>query len=88
LFGLLATYYLAELNRWIIKHHGLIHFFKRDFYPCFKKAWQAVFKELNIQSSWTKTGLNLFNPSIMLNKLRRPQSEQPSGAEELLPIKI
>ncbi|KAF2228322.1 hypothetical protein EV356DRAFT_554103 [Viridothelium virens] len=69
LFRLLATYYSAELNKWIIKHHGLIYFSKRDFYPCFKKAWQAAFKELNIQSSWTKTGLNPFNPFIVLNKL-------------------
>ncbi|KXL48709.1 hypothetical protein M433DRAFT_2806 [Acidomyces richmondensis BFW] len=44
---------------------------KKDFFKLFWLAWQKAFTEANIKSSWKKTGLVPWCPSVVLNKLRQ-----------------
>lgn len=49
---------------------GLSSVLKRDFLRMFNTAYKRGFIELNIASGWRKTGLQPFNPSIVLDKVK------------------
>jgi Skp family chaperone for outer membrane proteins len=41
------------------------------FWPMFKRAWEASFIPKNIESAWRKTGIWPFQPSVILNTIKR-----------------
>ena len=79
-FSPLATYYGQFLEAFTNDSEGLTRMSKKDFFKLFWLAWQKAFTEANIKSSWKKTGLVPWCPSVVLNKLR----QQPVRNEEHL----
>jgi hypothetical protein len=41
---------------------------KRDFYPMFIAAWEALFKPATILKAFEATGLSLFNLEVILKR--------------------
>ena len=78
LFSPLATYYSEELTNWMAKTAGLSTVTKRTFFELFWPAFQRAFVERNILSGWKETGLQPFNPDIVLNQVR--PDERPSSS--------
>jgi flagellar biosynthesis GTPase FlhF len=85
LYNPLSNYYSQELNNWIFKTQGLSSISKRDFFSLFWPAFQRSFNIKNILSGWEKTGLQPFNPAIVLDQIsnERPLSST-SGSSVLL----
>ena len=47
---------------------------KREFWPMFKIAFETAFIKQNIKSRFAKTGIWLYNPNIVLDKISCPES--------------
>ncbi|KAF2228327.1 DDE-domain-containing protein, partial [Viridothelium virens] len=69
LFSPLAIYYSQNLDNWIMRSQGLTHLQKSDFFMLFWPAFEKAFSPSNIESGWRKTGLQLFNPDIVLEQI-------------------
>ena len=79
LFSPLAHYYQELLNKWIHETQALSSMSKRRFWKLFWPAWQLAFTEKNIESGWKKTGLNPFDPNVVLHQIQNPtESSRPS----------
>ena len=52
---------------------------KKEFFKVFWQAWQQAFIEANIKSSWKKTGLVPWCPSIVLNQLQQQPTATTQG---------
>jgi hypothetical protein len=79
-FAPLAAYYSQSLEAFSNSSEGLTRMSQKDFFSVFWPAWQRVFTESNIKSSWKKTGLVPWCPSVVLDKLK----QQPSATEQRL----
>ena len=90
-FAPLATYYSQNLERFTVNSEGFTKLQKSDFFHLFFPAWQKVFMEKNVASSWREVGLFPFDPDVVLGQLggakraslrqsvvnRRPSSSPP-----------
>src|SRR4051794_25605790 len=76
-FSPLATAYTNELNSLMYKSLGMVSLSKRMFWSLFNSAWAASFTEANITSAFAATGIFLYNPSIVLNKIQKPLPKSP-----------
>jgi hypothetical protein len=72
LFKPLSTAYSAEISDFMERSQGLTSMSKRDFWPLFWRAWQAVFIEESILNSFKVTGLSPFNPEVILQRFTAP----------------
>jgi hypothetical protein len=45
---------------------------KRDFYPMFMAAWEALFKEETILKAFEVTGLLPLNSEVILKRFNQP----------------
>ena len=71
LFQPLATAYSNELNSLMHKGESFVIMTKRMFQPMFKRAQEASFIPKNIESAWRKTRIWPFQPSVILNTIKR-----------------
>jgi hypothetical protein len=62
----LAAYYSQSLEAFSNSSEGLTRMSQKDFFSVFWPAWQRAFTESNIKSSWKKTGLVPWCPSVVL----------------------
>ena len=53
---------------------------KKEFFKVFWQAWQQAFTEANIKSSWKKTGLVPWCPSVVLNQLQQQPTATTQGS--------
>ena len=81
LFAPLATYYSQQLDNWIHLCQGLSKVTKRDFFRFFWPAFISTFTEKNIHSGFAKTGLNPFDPLVILQSFERPLTPRPRSQE-------
>ena len=51
----------------------MVSMFKRAFWNVFWPAWQRAFCQKNVVSGFEKTGVFLYNPSIILDKITKKQ---------------
>lgn len=77
-FAPLATYYSQLLEQQSRLSEGQTRMTKRDFFKCFYPAWHKAFTDKNIASSWSKTGLFPFNPSLVLSALKPRNQREPT----------
>jgi hypothetical protein len=73
LFSLLSTAYSNQLGKLMHQGLGMVLITKRFFYPLFRKAFHTAFTKKNILSAFEKTSIYLFNPSKVLDKLKKPK---------------
>lgn len=78
LFSPLASYYTQELTNWIVRTAGLSSITKRTFFELFWPAFQRAFVKENILSGWRETGLQPFNPNLVLDQVT--PDERPSSS--------
>jgi hypothetical protein len=76
----LATRYSQNLDRWHQQSIGINRVSKADFFSLFEPAFQQAFTPANIHSAFTKTGLQPFNPDVVLSGLRSASSSRPTTA--------
>jgi hypothetical protein len=57
---------------------------QKDFFRVFWPAWQMAFTEANIRSSWEKTGLVPWCPSVVPDKLEQQLSATKQHSRRLL----
>ena len=76
LFSPLAAYYTQELDQWMTRIAGLSSVSKMTFSKLFWPAFQRAFVERDVLSGWEKTGLQPFNPNIVLDQVT--PDERPS----------
>ena len=76
-FGPLKTYYREEVER--LYRGGADHIGKPHFTLLYDRARRRAFTRRNIMSGWKKTGLNPWNPDIVLNSITRPQAKEKSS---------
>jgi hypothetical protein len=62
----------------LIAPRGLTEMSQKDFSRVFWPAWQRSFIEANIRSSWKKSGLVPWCPSVILDKFK----QQPSATKQ------
>jgi len=72
-FASLAIYYSQLLEQQSRLLEGQTRMTKRDFFKCCYPAWQKAFTDKNIASSWSKTGLFPFDPTLVFDKLKLRQ---------------
>lgn len=91
LFSPLATAYDHQINDFLTNSGGICSITKARFFGLFWPAWREAFTKKNIESGWEKTGIRLFNPSLIINKLRANQwfddESSEYDQEEELPVK-
>jgi hypothetical protein len=80
LFSPLATKYSQQLNGFLERSQGICGIRKRHFYPLFEPAFKDAFTAANITSSFAKSGLHPFDPSVVIKKLKTPPSSRPTTA--------
>ena len=69
-FSPLANYYSQILNDWLFRAQRLSKISKRDFFGLFWPSFQAVFTPETIKSGWKKTGLQPFDPEVVISQVR------------------
>jgi hypothetical protein len=52
---------------------GYVSMSKRLFWPMFRDSWDIAFTPKNIQSGFAKTGIWLYDPKVVLDKIQRPK---------------
>jgi DDE superfamily endonuclease len=67
LFQPLATAYIKQLNKLILKGQGYVSIKKRHFFTLFRQAWADSFTENNIQSAFRKAGIWPIDPEIVIS---------------------
>jgi len=83
LFRAWATCYGQSLDAQSRLSQGVAGVTKRDFFKNFYSAFDRAFTDANIKSGWLKTGIELFNPDLVLKVFKREGGDQPEvlGAE-------
>ena len=72
LYNQLSQAYSNELLTWSQRSLSSAAMKKRHFLSIFRPAWRTVFTEKNIQRSFEKTGIWLYNPALVLGVITRP----------------
>jgi len=72
LFLLLSTAYSKALNRLIYKSESLVSITKHIFYRIFKGAFLIAFTKRNVEHTFAKLGIWLYNPKVLILILRKP----------------
>jgi len=75
----MAIYYSQELSQYLHRSQGLSSITKRDFLQLFWPAYQRAFSTSNITSSWQKTGLLPYDPSVVLASMTVSIPSRPSS---------
>lgn len=89
LFSPLALAYDLNLNNHISETQGLASITKSKFWMLFHPAWESAATEKNIKSAFEKTGIEPFQPSVVLKKLisgQDPRSNNDKGCPSRLPV--
>jgi hypothetical protein len=82
MFKPLSSAYSAQVASFIERSQGLTSMSKRDFYPMFIAAWEALFKKGTILKAFEATGLSPLNPEVILKRFNQPaQSGQSSDSD-------
>jgi hypothetical protein len=63
----LSIYYGDKSNKVLADSEGESNMTKRMFYGLFKPVFEKAFFIANIMSAWSKTGLWLYDPPIVLD---------------------
>ena len=91
-FSPLATFYSQALDQFLRESQGISSLSKRDFFRLFWQAYPKAFTDSNICSGWSKTGILLWNPAIIMDvfevppeALRPPSqgSQESSGSSRI-----
>jgi hypothetical protein len=61
---------------------GLVSMSKREFWPMFKVVFETAFTTQNIKSGFAKTGIWLYKPDTVLDKISRPESPPKPPLQE------
>ncbi|KAF1936087.1 hypothetical protein EJ02DRAFT_427832 [Clathrospora elynae] len=77
LFSPLSRAYGTALEDYLEKTQGLLSLKKGNFYHLFKDAWDASFTVANVQSSFSTTGIALFDAEQVLKKFCNTTPESP-----------
>ena len=59
--------------------YNLVSMTKRLFWPIFQAAWLASFTKKSITSAFAKTGIFLYKPTLVLDKIQRPLPLVPTS---------
>jgi hypothetical protein len=86
LFQPLATEYSKQILDLMSNGLGYVSMTKRMFWLMFKASWEASFSKMNITSAFAKTGIFPFKPSVVLDKIKRPEPEPAPISEERTPM--
>jgi hypothetical protein len=81
-FGALSTAYSKQLNALQHKSLGLVSMSKRLFYPLFRDAFEEAFEKSRIEHAFEKAGIWPFNPSAVIDILKKPSPEESSQLEK------
>jgi hypothetical protein len=84
-FSPLKIAYREQVER--LYRGGANHIGKLHFTLLYDRARQKAFTTRNIRSGWKKTGLNPWNPNIVLDTIQRPQTDvqvQSSTVEKVV----
>jgi hypothetical protein len=71
MFKLFLLAYLNQVAVFMERCQGLTSISKRDFYPMFMAAWEALFKKDTILKAFEATGLSLFKPEVILKRFNQ-----------------
>jgi DDE superfamily endonuclease len=77
IFSPLSAAYSKELNLYTHNSRSFSRVTKGVFWQLFWAAWNGSIREKVIQSGFSKTGIYPLNPSLVLDKLRKPPKEEP-----------
>jgi hypothetical protein len=80
MFKPLSSAYSAQLAGFIERCQGLTSMSKRDFYPMFIAAWEALFKKATILKAFEATGISPSNPEVILKRFH--QQAQSASSED------
>jgi DDE superfamily endonuclease/Tc5 transposase DNA-binding domain len=80
LFSPLSKAYSDELMNFLYKSQGFTRLTKRDFFRLFWASWGIAFTKKNINSAFKNTGLNPFNPDIILQRYNKKSESRPSSS--------
>jgi len=83
LFNPLANYYSQELVKFVLYTEGEVSLTKKDFWAFFWTAYNKAFTESNIKSGWIKSGLEPFDPEVVLKKLPKKRQDRTEPAPPL-----
>jgi DDE superfamily endonuclease len=72
IFSALSTAYTKELNTLQHKSLGLVSLTKRLFYSLFREAFKYAFTIERIQHAFKKPGIWPYNPTIVIDVLKKP----------------
>ncbi|RKK07648.1 hypothetical protein BFJ65_g17853 [Fusarium oxysporum f. sp. cepae] len=89
LFGPLSTAYTNRLVQWTSKTQGLTGLSKREFWVLFWGALEASFTPENIASGWGRTGLEPFDPDVVLSQVSKntdDDSDVGSGLDDSIAL--
>jgi hypothetical protein len=85
----LAIFYGQEITAILTNSEGETSITKHIFYGCFKPAFEKAFCVKNIESAWKKTGLWLYDPSLVLDPFKaRLNTDIPVKTEVRDPNKV
>jgi hypothetical protein len=79
LFSPLGLAYTQELNQWIYRTGGFSRVTKRNFFELFWPSFGRAFTTENVLSGWEKTGLQPWNPELVLKQVRKNERPSSSG---------
>jgi DDE superfamily endonuclease len=86
LFQPLATEYSKQISTLMANGYGYVSMTKRAFWPMFKASWEASFTEKNITNAFAKTSIFPHEPSVVLDKITRPEPPPVSISQERTPM--
>ena len=78
LYAPLSTYYSQQLDNWLFTTGGLSSMTKRSFFGLFWPAFQSAFTKENILSGWKQTGLQPWDPDLVVSQVKT--EERPSSS--------
>jgi hypothetical protein len=88
LFGALASSYSFEINEIMRKSAGITSLTKRNFWICFKAAWEKSFTPKNIESGFQRCGYWPFEPQVVLSVIiPRPTTPPKESTKLQKPLK-
>jgi DDE superfamily endonuclease len=86
MFQPLATEYSKQISTLMANSYGYVSMTKHAFWPMFKASWEASFTEKNITNAFAKTGIFPHEPSVVLDKITRPEPPPVPISQERTPM--
>lgn len=80
-FKPLSSAYTRELINYLHNSQGCVAIKKGDFFSLFWRAWTSSLTPSIILSSFEATGIQPFNPNVILDKYREPQETESNNSK-------